>query len=79
MAGDFHVGEAMALTKSNLLREIFDEIEHAAIEMAVHAYAEDDESRRTAMNEVRAIRNVREKLKDLAEAKATLSRTRVSS
>ena len=56
-------GEAKYLHDSELLNEIFDKMEANAFEWAVGVPFADDESRRIAIAEVRAIRSVRGKLK----------------
>lgn len=61
------LGEAQYLLEHKLLNEIFDKLEHDATERAIHARASDDETRRTSLEEVRAIRHVRAELKTLAE------------
>ncbi|MDF3904689.1 hypothetical protein [Paracoccus sp. AS002] len=45
------------------LNRLFDDVERAAIEEAVRAPINDDETRRNLMAEVRAIRSVRRKLR----------------
>lgn len=65
-------GEAQYLLDNELLKEIFDQIEQTAIESAVCAKVGDDETRRNATGEVRAIRSVRQKLKLLLSDKASL-------
>lgn len=45
------------------LSKIFDDVERAAVEAAVSAPLNDDETRRNLMAEVRAIRSVRRKLR----------------
>lgn len=59
-------GEAKYLLDNELLNKIFDQIERDAIELAIGSKLGDDETRRNAMGEVRAIRSVRWKLKSLA-------------
>jgi len=56
-------GEAKYLHDSELLNEIFDKLEANAFEWALGAHFGDDETRRIAIGEVRAIRSVRGKLK----------------
>ena len=58
-------GEAEYLLNNDLLKEIFDKLESDALETAVNAPLIDDETRRIATGEVRAIRSVRRKLKAL--------------
>ena len=50
-----------------LLNEIFDKLERTAIERADNASGDDDTTRRVAMEEVNAIRNVRRELSTLAK------------
>lgn len=69
---DLPNGEAERLLNHPLFDEIFDELENGAMEVAVQAKPSDDETRRTSMNEIRAIRSLRQKLKTLAEGKTTL-------
>ena len=69
---DLPNGEAERLLNHPLINEIFDELENDAMEVAVQAKASDDETRRTSMNEIRAIRSLRQKLKTLAEGKTKL-------
>lgn len=45
------------------LTRAFDEVERAAVEAAIAAPLNDDETRRSLMAEVRAIRSVRRKLR----------------
>jgi hypothetical protein len=59
-------GEAERLLNHPLFNEIFDALESDAMEVAVQAKPSDDETRRTAMNEIRAIRSLRQKLKTRA-------------
>lgn len=59
-------GEAERLSGHPVIRHIFDEMEQDAMERAIYARPSDDEARRSAMNEVRAIRALRQKLKILA-------------
>lgn len=56
-------GEAQYLHDSELLKAIFDELERDAVELCVNCPVGDDETRRAASGEVRAIRSVRRKLK----------------
>lgn len=58
-------GEAKYLHDSELLNKIFDQIERDAVEAAINAGLGDDETRRNATGEARAIRSVRRKLKVL--------------
>lgn len=60
--------EAEYLLNNDLLIEIFARIERDAVEMAVNAPVGDDETRRNATGEVRAIRSVRRKLQALCRA-----------
>ena len=62
-------GEAEYLLNNELLNEIFAGIERDALELGINASTADDEKRRCAMGEVRAIRSVREKLKALLRVK----------
>lgn len=55
-------GEAEYLLANETLNEIFDQIEKAATERAIYADLADDEKRRIAIEQVRAIRSVREEL-----------------
>lgn len=64
-------GDAEMLLNHPLINQIFDGLEADAMETSVYANPSDDETRRTAMNEVRAIRALRLKLKTLAEGKTT--------
>ncbi len=72
MQSELPNGEAERLLNHPLINEIFDELESDAMEIAVHAKPSDDETRRTSMNEVRAIRALRQKLKTLSEGKTIL-------
>lgn len=62
-------GEAETLAASELLKEIFAEIEREQVERAIYAKLDDDETRRASLGEVRAIRSVREKLEALIRQK----------
>lgn len=62
-------GEAEYLLANEMLIEIFARLERDAIEVAINAPLGDDETRRDATGEVRAIRGVRRKLEALARAK----------
>ena len=61
------MSEATFLLEHPLLNEMFDKLEHDAAEMGINAPFADDEMRRIAMGEVRAIRSVRRKLRLMAE------------
>lgn len=56
-------GEAEYLLANDTLNEIFDQMERDATERAIYAKLADDELRRLALGEVRAIRSVREELR----------------
>ena len=58
-------GEAQYLHDSELLNEIFAQLERDAIELCINAPMADDEIRRIAAGEARAIRSVQRKLKAL--------------
>ena len=62
-------GEINYLLENAILKEIFDGLERECMEIAVNARPDDDEMRRSALGEVRAIRSVRWKLKALLSAK----------
>lgn len=64
--------EADGLLRNPLLVALFADIEKSALEMAVNAKLGDDETRRNALAEVRAIRSVRMKLSLGAQGRATL-------
>ena len=63
-------GEAQTLLASELLKQIFTELEQTAINIAVNAKITDDETRAASLAEVRAIRSVQRKLEALVRAKA---------
>jgi hypothetical protein len=65
-------GEAQFLLDSEVIKDIFAQIERDAMELCVNAPLGDDETRRDASGEVRAIRRVRQKLEALAKAKTNL-------
>lgn len=67
-----HSGEALRLLNHPILVALFDEQEKNALERAVTAKLDDDETRRTALGEVRAIRSVRRKLDLAAQGRVTL-------
>lgn len=67
-----HSGEALRLLQHPILVALFDEQEKDALERAINAQPGDDETRRTATGEVRAIRSVRRKLHLAAEGRVTL-------
>ena len=62
-------GAAEYLLNNDLLKEIFTDIEADALERAVNAKPSDDEARRAATQEVRAIRAVQRQLEVLLRAK----------
>ena len=66
---DMPNGEAERLADDPILKSILDELEENAMEIAVHAKIHDDETRRSTMNEIRAIRNLRQKIKEIAKGK----------
>lgn len=68
-------GEAEYLLRNELLNQIFDELERDAVETAINAKPSDDEMRRVATQEARAIRSVRAKLNALLRAKTNPPRT----
>lgn len=70
-------GEAQWLLDNELLNEIFAQIERDAIETAIGAQLGDDDMRRNATGEVRAIRGVRRKLEALLRAKTNPGPTAV--
>lgn len=51
-------GEAGLLLDSQLLKDTFAKLERNAVEMAVNARFDDDDTRRTGTQQVRAIRSV---------------------
>ena len=70
-----HRGEAEYLLDSELLKEIFGQLERDALERAINAKASDDELRRTCTQEVRAIRAVRSQLETLAKGATKAKRS----
>jgi hypothetical protein len=64
-------GEAQFLLDSKTVKEIFAQLERDAIETAIGAKLGDDECRRNALGEVRAIRSLKWKLEALVRAKTT--------
>lgn len=62
-----HRGEAEYLLDNQLLQKIFAKLEADALERAVNAQASDDEARRIATQEVRAIRAVQRQLRAFVE------------
>jgi len=62
-------GEAQRLHSDPFLNKILDQMEASAFERCVNAKPSDDEARRAASTEVRAIRSLRTQLKTLAEGK----------
>jgi len=64
-------GEAERLSHHPLLNEILDAFEQDALNGAVNT--DDEERRNQHVHEVRAVRNLRQKLKTLAEGKTKLS------
>lgn len=64
-------GDAEYLLNHPLLNAQFDRMEADAIETAVAAKLNDDETRRNAMERVRAIRSIRQDFRLYAEGKAT--------
>ena len=65
-------GEAARLLKHPMLVAMFDQHEKDAMERAINAPVGDDETRRAATGEVRAIRSVRQKLALAAEGRVRL-------
>ena len=61
--------EAQFLLDSTTVQEIFVQLERDALETAISAKLDDDECRRCALGEVRAIRSLRRKLEALVRAK----------
>lgn len=61
--------EAQFLIDSTTVQEIFAQIERDALETAIGAKLDDDECRRCALGEVRAIRSLKRKLEALVRAK----------
>ena len=61
--------EAQFLIDSTTVQEIFVQLERDALETAIGAKLDDDECRRCALGEVRAIRSLRRKLEALVRAK----------
>jgi len=57
---------AQACLEIPFFRVLFDEIEQAATNQCIHAHMNDDETRRNAAAEVRAIRTVRSRLESIA-------------
>lgn len=64
-------GRAEALASDPLLNELLDDMERAAFERCVNAKPSDDETRRTATTEVRAIQSLRQQLQSLSRGKTT--------
>lgn len=64
--------EAEFLLDHFMLKRLFDSVERTAMEQAIAAPLNDDETRRNLMAEVRAIRSVRRKLRQLASGQVTL-------
>lgn len=63
-------GEAEYLLNHPLLTEILAGLEQEAVEHGVNAPVGDDQTRRTAMERVRVIRDLRQELQSLAEGVA---------
>jgi hypothetical protein len=68
-------GEADQLLGSALLQETLSQIEAEAMERAVDARSDDDETRRSALCEVRAIRSVRGQLEAILKPLTKAPRT----
>lgn len=64
--------EAQFLLDHHIIKRLFDDIERRATESAIAAPLNDDETRRNLLGEVRAIRSVRRKLRQLAAGQVTL-------
>ena len=62
-------GEAERLVRAPLLVELFARLEREALERAVSAAPGDDEGRRLALFEVRALRSLRARLEALAKGR----------
>jgi len=60
-------GAALELVNSPLLNEILDGFERDAIDAAINAHPSDDETRRVATTEARAIQSLRGKLLSLSK------------
>jgi hypothetical protein len=63
------IGQAEYLLNDDLLKQIFAQIERDALETAISAKPGDDETRRNAIGDVRAIRSVRWQLEAILKAK----------
>ena len=61
--------DAQWISQHPVVAEILNEMEQDAIENAVNANTKDDETRRSAMNKVRAIRELRQQINQIAENK----------
>lgn len=64
-------GEAVALLASPLLMKILDGMVNDALERAIAAMPNDDETRRVATTEVRAVRTLKRKLEAAQAAETT--------
>ncbi len=67
-------GHAEYLRDDQLLNAIFDELEGAAMEAAIWTDMSKEDARKNLILEIRAIKNVREKLATLATAPTKLKR-----
>lgn len=65
--------QAEMLVNNVLLDSILKELEQNAMEMVIHSKPDDDETKRSCVNEIRAIRNLRQKLVELAKEKTNSS------
>lgn len=66
MTDDDRRRAAQAVLEVPFFKALFDEIEQAATNQCINAQMNDDETRRNAAAEVRAIRRVRQRLESIA-------------
>lgn len=74
MTDDDRRRAAQTILEIPYFHQLWDELEQAAINATINAKMNDDETRRNAAAEARAIRNVRSRLRAIAEEKETKSR-----
>lgn len=67
MTDDDRRRAAQTVLEVPFFHQLWDELEKAAINATINAKLNDDETRRNAAAEVRAIRNVRSRLRSIAE------------
>lgn len=74
MTDDDRRRAAQSILEFPFFTQLWDELEQAAINATINAKLNDDETRRNAAAEARAIRNVRSRLRSIADDNGVTSR-----